>query len=55
MVRTAGVALLVMLFALTVTAEDTVKGFAFRTVDGRMVDYRALHGAPLVVNVGAHW
>jgi len=55
MKKVATVFILLMLFALSVFAEDMVKDFTFGTIDGGTIPYRSLRGAPLVVNVGAYW
>lgn len=36
-------------------ADDVVKSFAFQTIDGKTIDYRATSGTPMVINVGSHW
>ena len=36
-------------------ADDVIKSFAFQTVDGKTIDYRAASGTPIVINVGSHW
>jgi len=55
MKKAVAVILMVLIFALTVFAEDMAKDFTLKTVDGGTIAYRSLRGAPLVVNVGAHW
>ena len=46
---------LLIFLALSVSTEDMVKDFTFKTIDGETISYRSLRGAPLVINVGAHW
>ena len=46
---------LLIFLALSVSAEDMVKDFTFKTIDGETISYRSLRGTPLVMNVGAHW
>lgn len=46
---------LLIFLALSVSAEDMVKDFTFKTIDGETIAYRSLRGAPIVMNVGAHW
>ena len=46
---------LLIFLALSVSAEDMVKDFTFKTIDGETISYRSLRGAPIVMNVGAHW
>jgi hypothetical protein len=36
-------------------ADETVRDFNFRTVDGKIVEYKASNKMPMVVNIGAHW
>ncbi len=47
--------LMVLVFALTVFAEDKVKDFTLKTIDGGTITYSSLRGVPLVVNVAAEW
>lgn len=46
-----------IVFSLTVFAhaDEAVKEFSFRTVDGKIVEYRAANKVPMVINIGAHW
>lgn len=55
MKKTTTAILLVLVFALTVFAEDKVKDFTLKTIDGGTIAYSSLRGAPLVVNVAADW
>jgi peroxiredoxin len=55
MKKVASFTILLMLLAFSVFAEDMVKDFTFRTIDGKTIAYRSLRGAPLVVNIGAYW
>jgi hypothetical protein len=47
--------IMVFVFALTVFAEDKVKDFTLKTIDGGTIAYSSLRGSPLVVNVAADW
>lgn len=44
-----------VLFAVTAYADDSVKDFSFKTVDGKTVEYKAGAGSALVVSIGSHW
>jgi cytochrome c biogenesis protein CcmG/thiol:disulfide interchange protein DsbE len=46
---------LVLIFALPVFAEDTVKDFTLKTIDGKTLTSSSLRGAPFVVNVAGTW
>ncbi len=47
--------LMVLAFALSVFAEDKVKDFTIKTIDGKTISYSSLRGSPIVVNVSAEW
>jgi hypothetical protein len=55
MKKIAMAVLMVFVFALTVFAEDNVKDFTFKAIDGGTIAYSSLRGAPLVVNVAGDW
>lgn len=55
MKKIAALIFMVMIFSVPGFAEDMVKAFTFKTIDGGTIAYSSLHNAPLVVNVGAHW
>lgn len=55
MKRALKVVILAVLLAVTAYADDTVKEFSFKTVDGKTVEYRASGGSAMVVNIGSHW
>jgi hypothetical protein len=46
---------MVFVVALTAFAEDKVKDFTFKTIDGGTIAYSSLRGSPIVVNVAAAW
>ncbi len=46
---------LLFVFVSVASADDAIKSFAFQTVDGKTIDYRATNGTPMVINVGSHW
>lgn len=47
---------LFMLFSAGIAGAGSVlKDFKFRTIDGSTIEFNALEGAPMVVNVGTHW
>jgi hypothetical protein len=46
--------LMVFVFALTVFADDKVKDFTLKTIDGGTITNSSVRG-PLVVNVAADW
>ena len=47
--------LMMLVFALTVFAEDNVKDFTLKTIDGGTIAFSSLRGSPLVVNVAGAW
>jgi hypothetical protein len=47
--------LMVLVFALSVFAENKVKDFTLKTIDGDTIAYSSSSGNPLVVNVAAEW
>lgn len=46
---------MVFVVALTAFAEDKVKDFTVKTIDGGTIVYSSLRGSPLVVNVAGAW
>lgn len=48
--------LLVFCF-LTVSAyaDDTIREFSFRTVEGDAIEYKTPNKSLMVINIGAHW
>ncbi len=44
-----------VLLAATGYASDFINQFSFRTVEGKIVEYKAGGGSAMVVNIGAHW
>lgn len=44
-----------VLLAVAAYADDTVKEFSFKTIDGKTVEYNAAVGSTMVVNIGSHW
>lgn len=42
-------------FAGRLNADDSIKGFAQKTLDGKTVKSETLKGMPLVINIGSHW
>ncbi len=47
--------LLILLLSFAAYAEDIVKDFTFKTIDGKTLDYQVLNGMPMVIIVGSHW
>jgi hypothetical protein len=45
---------LVCLLATSTYAADSIKEFSFKTVDGKIIEYKAGSSA-MVVNIGSHW
>ncbi len=35
-------------------AEDVIKPFTFKTLDGRVLDSKSMSGIPMVIHVGSH-
>jgi thiol-disulfide isomerase/thioredoxin len=44
-----------MFLGAVVHADEIVREFSFKTVDGKTVEYKATNKSPFVVNIGAHW
>lgn len=36
-------------------ADEAVRDFNFKTVDGKIVEYKGANKMPMVVNIGTHW
>jgi len=36
-------------------ADESVREFSFKTVEGKTIEYKATNKALMVVNIGAHW
>ena len=47
--------LIVCFFSVFAYADETIREFSFKTVDGKTVEYKATNKMPMVVNIGAHW
>jgi uncharacterized membrane protein len=45
----------VLFLAVFAYADETVRDFSFKTVDGKTIAYKAANKMPMVVNIGAHW
>ncbi len=45
----------VLFFAVFAYADETVRDFSFKTLNGKTIEYRAASNTPMVVNIGAHW
>ncbi len=36
-------------------ADETIREFSFKTVEGKTIEYKAANKSLMVVNIGAHW
>ena len=55
MVRVLKLVFLFLLVASVAHADDAIKEFSFRAVDGKTIDSRTYKGKPMVINVSAYW
>ena len=55
MVKALKLVFLLLLVASVAHADDAIKEFTFRTVDGKTIDSRTYQGKPMVINVSAYW
>ncbi len=52
---TIGIFMLFVFFIIpALYAEDVIKPFTFRTLDGRVLDSKSMSGTPMVIHVGSH-
>lgn len=47
--------MVVCFLSVVAYADETIRGFSFKTVEGKTVEYKAANRMPMVVNIGAHW
>jgi len=47
--------LVVCFLSVFAYADETVREFSFKTVDGKTIEYKAASRSPMIVSIGAHW